>query len=37
MLDVVLSNQFRKELKRISKRGYDLNRLDHVVDKLAKD
>ncbi len=36
MLNVVLSNQFRKDLKRISKRGYDLDHLDYVVDKLAK-
>ena len=36
MLNVVLSNQFRKDLKRISKRGYDLEHLDYVCDKLAK-
>ena len=35
MLDIVLSNQFKKDLKQIAKRGYDLNALNYVVDKLA--
>lgn len=34
-LDVVLSNRFKKDLKLISKRGYDLGLLDSVVEKLA--
>ncbi len=35
MLDVVLSNQFRRDLKLAAKRGYDLDLLDEVVTKLA--
>ncbi len=35
MLDVVMSNQFRRDLKLAAKRGYDLNLLDEVVTKLA--
>lgn len=35
MLDVVLSNQFKRDLKLASKRGYDLELLNDVVDKLA--
>lgn len=35
MLDIVVSNQFKKDLKQISKRGYDLNLLNDIVDKLA--
>lgn len=35
MLDVVLSNQFKKDLKSAQKRGYDLAVLNAVVDKLA--
>lgn len=34
-LEVVLSNQFKKDLKLISKRGYNLDLLDSVVEKLA--
>ena len=34
-LDIVLSNRFKKDLKLIAKRGYDLNLLDSVVEKLA--
>ena len=34
-LDLVLSNRFKKDLKLISKRGYDLGLLDAVVEKLA--
>lgn len=36
MLDVVLSNRFKRDLKVISKRGYDLDLLDDVVNKLAR-
>ena len=35
MLDVVLSNQFKKDLKLAQKRGYDLDLLNTVVDMLA--
>lgn len=35
MFDIVLSNQFRKDLKYASKRGYDLRLLNDVVDRLA--
>lgn len=35
MLDVVLSNQFRRDLKLAAKRGYDLDLLDEIVTKLA--
>jgi len=30
------TNQFRKSLKRMSKRGYNLDLLDNVVDILSK-
>lgn len=35
MLDVILSNRFRKDLKTIQKRGYDLELLNDVVDRLS--
>ena len=35
MLDIVFSNQFRKDLKLASKRGYNLDLLNEVVDKIA--
>ncbi|MDO5445439.1 MAG: type II toxin-antitoxin system YafQ family toxin [Eubacteriales bacterium] len=35
MLDIVLSNQFRKDLKLCKKRGYDLEILNSVIEKLA--
>lgn len=34
-LNIVLSNRFKKDLKLIQKRGYDLSLLDDVVTKLA--
>ena len=34
MLDLVTTSQFRKDLKRIRKRGYDLSKLDDVVNTL---
>ncbi|MBE6648647.1 MAG: type II toxin-antitoxin system YafQ family toxin [Ruminococcaceae bacterium] len=37
MLDIVLSNRFKKDLKVISKRGYDLDLLDKVVENLASN
>lgn len=36
MLNIVLSNRFKKDLKTAVKRGYDLDLLDVVVTKLAK-
>lgn len=36
MLEVVLSNHFKKDLKLISKRGYNLDLLDDVVEKLTR-
>ena len=35
MLNVVLSNRFKKDLKNAAKRGYDLDLLDAVVNTLA--
>ena len=35
MLDIVLSNQFKKDLKIAQKRGYNLELLNSVVDVLA--
>lgn len=35
MLDIVLSNQFKKDLKLILKRGYNIELMNEVVDKLA--
>lgn len=35
MLDVVLSNQFRKDLKLAKKRGLNLELMETVVNKLA--
>ena len=35
MLDIVLSNRFRKDLKLAKKRGLDLDLLDKVVTTLA--
>ena len=36
MLDIVLSNRFKKDLKLAAKRGYDLDLLDAVVTNLAE-
>lgn len=36
MLEIVLSNQFKKDLKLAVKRGYNINILDEVVTTLAK-
>lgn len=35
MLEIVLSNQFRRDLKLAAKRGYNLDLLDEVVTILA--
>ncbi len=37
MLDLVLTSKFRKDLKRIRKRGYDISKLNAVLDKLCKE
>jgi mRNA-degrading endonuclease YafQ of YafQ-DinJ toxin-antitoxin module len=37
MLNIVLSNHFKKDLKMISRCGYSLDLLNDVVDKLARD
>jgi mRNA interferase YafQ len=37
MLDIVPSNQFRKDLKLARKRGFKLDLLQAVVDTLAKE
>ena len=36
MRKVILSNHFKKDLKLISKRGYNLDLLDDVVEKLTR-
>jgi len=35
MLNVILSNQFKRDLKQSAKRGYNLDLLDDVVEMLA--
>lgn len=35
MLEIILSNRFKKDLKLAAKRGYDLELLSNVVDLLA--
>ena len=37
MLEIVLSNQFKKDLKLASKRGYKLELLEKIVDKIGKN
>lgn len=36
MLNIVLSNRFKKDLKTITKRNYNLDLLDEVVSTLAE-
>lgn len=36
MLEIVMSNRFRKDLKVLKKRGCDLNLINEVVDTMAK-
>lgn len=36
MLEIVISNRFKKDLKQAAKRGYNLALLDEVVSKLAQ-
>ncbi|MGN1043542.1 MAG: type II toxin-antitoxin system YafQ family toxin [Acutalibacteraceae bacterium] len=35
MLKIVLSNQFKKDLKLTAKRGYKLDLLEKIIDKIA--
>ncbi len=35
MLEIVLSNRFKKDLKMAKKRGYNLDLLNDVIEKLA--
>lgn len=35
MLDIVLSNRFKKDLKLAAKRSYDLSLLEEIVNRLA--
>ena len=37
MPEIVLSNQFKKDLKLAAKRGYKLNLLEETVDKIASN
>lgn len=37
MLTLVTTTQFRKDYKRIKKRGYDLSRLEKVIDTLLAE
>ncbi len=37
MLEIVLSNRFKKDLKTALKRGYNLNLLNEVVNTLASN
>ena len=36
MLEIVLSNRFKKALKMAKKRGYNLDLLNDIVEKLAR-
>jgi mRNA interferase YafQ len=35
MREIILSNRFRRDLKRAKKRGYDLAKLGRIIDMLA--
>ena len=35
MLTIKKTNQFKKDLKRIVKQGYDMKELEYVIEKLA--
>lgn len=37
MLDLVTTTQFRKDLKQIRKRGYDLSKLNDILRKLLAE
>ena len=34
--EIIYSNNFKKDLKKVIKQGKDLNKLDNIVDKLSK-
>ena len=36
MLEIILSNRFKKDLKLAQKRGYNLDLLNEVVETLAR-
>ena len=36
MLKIRYSNQFKKDYKLIKKRGYDINKLKHVIEEMEK-
>ena len=36
MLEIVLSNRFRRDLKLAARRGYNFDLLDEVVEKLSR-
>ncbi len=33
--EIVASNQFRKDLKLAAERGYDLNKIKNIIERLA--
>lgn len=37
MLELVTTGQFRKDYKRVKKRGYDMNRLEEVIEFLLNE
>lgn len=37
MLELVTTGQFRKDYKKIKKRGYDMKLLEEVIDSLLKE
>lgn len=37
MLELVTTGQFRKDYKRVKKRGYDIGLLEEVIDLLLKE
>lgn len=37
MLDIVMSTRFRKDLKLVYKRGFDLDLLDKVINMIANN
>lgn len=37
MLELVTTGQFRKDYKRVKKRGYDMGMLEEVIDLLLKE
>lgn len=37
MLELITTGQFRKDYKRVKKRGYDMSLLEEVIDLLQKE